>query len=541
VLIAPPGGTTAERWRESLGPRWRLHLGAFALLLFAIGAVTTLNDPDLPLHLLTGEWIVHHHAVPFVEPFAWTRVGAPYFAYSWLSELLYFGLDVAFGPLGLRLLFGACVALTGLTIVRMGNAAGWRPWTSLLTGLLQVSFAIITVPGLRPQFALYILLPMLWEAAFRLSSGEGPRRPLTLAFIASVLAANSHILFPSALAPAAVLLARRVRPRIRLWQFAGVVMAGWLVSPYALVWPAVFRLNFAPNLLFGRFSPIVEHWPGFNWLLEARSPFALIVLLLAVLPWLFVTIRLEARERLVYGGLWLGGLLLFGSAIRGVEVWWLVSLPLIGRVIEQLADPPAPRLGTARIAALYLFGVSRALVTLPVAVRDHPKEGDTVSRTFASLAANEVEPISRWLDCHLAPLAAGRGRLFTTFNEGSYLAWRLPMLSASIDGRTIFPDSVAASDAFQLASHGAMKIGAWHDADLAIVQLSHATAEVLDTAAGWRRVAVTDSSAPNDAPPAGLWVTGRWWRTAERGALPPLPLHLPRWTGRDGAPTCDAK
>ena len=33
--------------------------------------------------------------------------------------------------------------------------------------------------------------------------------------------------------------------------------------------------------------------------------------------------------------------------------------------------------------------------------------------------------------------------MFTEFNWGSELTWRLPGYSMSIDGRTIFPDSVA--------------------------------------------------------------------------------------------------
>ena len=67
-----------EQWREALGPLWRWQLALIALLLFAAGFSLPFADPDLSIHLATGEWVAKHHAVPFVEPFAWTRPGAPF-------------------------------------------------------------------------------------------------------------------------------------------------------------------------------------------------------------------------------------------------------------------------------------------------------------------------------------------------------------------------------------------------------------------------------------------------------------------------------
>src|SRR5512146_2340368 len=80
----------SDQWREALGPWWRWEIASFAILLFITGFALPFADPDLSIHLATGEWIVRHHAVPFVEPFAWTRPGAPFQAYSWAIETLYF-------------------------------------------------------------------------------------------------------------------------------------------------------------------------------------------------------------------------------------------------------------------------------------------------------------------------------------------------------------------------------------------------------------------------------------------------------------------
>src|SRR5919107_301212 len=88
-------------------PRW---LPAALLVILAAGAMAPLADPALPMHLAVGRWIVEHRAVPTTEPFAWTRPGAPYYAYSWLMQTAMYLLMHAVGPLALRLLHGALLA-----------------------------------------------------------------------------------------------------------------------------------------------------------------------------------------------------------------------------------------------------------------------------------------------------------------------------------------------------------------------------------------------------------------------------------------------
>ena len=89
VVQASAGESSDDWWRSELGARWSSWVAIGALLMFALGFAAPLADPDLPMHLATGAWIVQHHAVPWVEPFAWTRWGAPYYAYSWLPEVVY--------------------------------------------------------------------------------------------------------------------------------------------------------------------------------------------------------------------------------------------------------------------------------------------------------------------------------------------------------------------------------------------------------------------------------------------------------------------
>jgi hypothetical protein len=101
----------------------------------------------------------------------------------------------------------------------------------------------------------------------------------------------------------------------------------------------------------------------------------------------------------------------------------------------------------------------------------------------------------------------------------------LPRLSESIDGRTIFPDSVAAAEAYFLPVRRALPMPPWRSADLAILPVSYPVAGVLDTAITWQRVATTaDRNGP--ASIIGLWVNRDWWLRAGRDELSPRPVPL---------------
>ena len=120
---------------------------------------------------------------------------------------------------------------------------------------------------------------------------------------------------------------------------------------------------------------------------------------------------------------------------------------------------------------------------------------------------------------------AADGRLLTVFNYGSYLTWRLPQLSPSIDGRGLFPDSVAVPEAFAPADAKEIPLPPWRSAELAIVPLDRRIATVLDTATGWRRIAeALPDSGRRDA--SALWVRESWWRRAGTGPLPLSPVRL---------------
>src|SRR5690242_9510119 len=136
----------SEQWRDALGPFWQWQLVLIGVFLFTAGVSLPLADPDLPMHLATGEWIARHHAVPFTEPFAWTRTGAPFQAYSWAIELLYFELMAHLGPVGLGVLQGITYVALAAVMLVLGKVARWNPWVVLV----MVAGNLIVTLGTTP-------------------------------------------------------------------------------------------------------------------------------------------------------------------------------------------------------------------------------------------------------------------------------------------------------------------------------------------------------------------------------------------------------
>jgi hypothetical protein len=100
-------------------------------------------------------------------------------------------------------------------------------------------------------------------------------------------------------------------------------------------------------------------------------------------------------------------------------------------------------------------------------------------------------------------------RVLTTFNFGSYLKWRLPAISESIDSRGVFPDSAALPDVPQVGN--SQHVGPWRSATLAVVPVDYPVATLLDSAPEWHRVG-TSAPAPwaRRAARVGLWAKREW-------------------------------
>ncbi len=338
-----------------------------------------------------------------------------------------------------------------------------------------------------------------------------------IVLLVTAFAANVHLLFP--LLGMAVVIPLAATPfqwRHVAW-CVGAMAVGAMLTPYALSWPSIFVLNFSGNAMAGAASSITEMQPGFR-AFATLGPTRALVLLLLVLPACLDARTFSRREWVWYLLCWAGGLALFGTAVRGIVLWFMASLPLLARLVASIPLPAEAR--TRRLTALCTLMVPAFAVLQEVEIR---RLVPVVSAQGAAAqlpmqVAPALEPIIAWMSCTV-PVAgtATPPRTYTVFNYGNYLLWRVPRYSLSVDGRAIFPDSVAKADADQLAYRGPVQLGPWRSADLAVLPTRHALVERLRADTAWqeiRHVMPTDTTFGA----AALWARRAW---LQRAGMPP--------------------
>src|ERR1043165_6009932 len=158
----------------------------YAIPAFLIFAAVNIADADIWWHLRTGQWIVEHRAVPQADSFSWTGMGKPWAAYSWLFEVLVFGLFTRFGLVGILgyvyvMVLAIALALhslvrkyehrlaqsvgvTAVALVAMALICSPRPWLfTILFFCLELNI-LVSVRRSRNFKHLLLLLPLfcLW-------------------------------------------------------------------------------------------------------------------------------------------------------------------------------------------------------------------------------------------------------------------------------------------------------------------------------------------------------------------------------------------
>lgn len=96
---------------------WQLVTGLVGYLT-ALFSSTLFADPDTLWHLAAGKWMVSNGRIPLTDPFSFTRLGEPWVAHEWLSELLMASLYAIGGWPTLQVIVALIFAGTLASITR---------------------------------------------------------------------------------------------------------------------------------------------------------------------------------------------------------------------------------------------------------------------------------------------------------------------------------------------------------------------------------------------------------------------------------------
>jgi len=483
----------SHRWARVLIPSLSdlFFLAALAWLFMGVyGWTALLADADVGWHIRTGEHILDHHRVPYQDLYSFSRPGAPWYAWEWLSDVIFGSLHRLAGLKGVVLTAGVVIALFATTLIRRMIWRGVNLLVGMLVALLGVGSSTVHFLARPHVFTLLLLSVSIWilEADRR---RESPRIwwlvPIMLVWT------NLHggfLVMIAALGVATVgeaiegSLIRDWGRSIRYAILTAACAAATLVNPYG----------------YGLHRHVLEYLRS-DWIRnvvqEFQSPSFRNESMLQFEGLLFVGLMTAGallRRRQVVEGLWI---LFFAylslSSVRHIPVFITVTAPLIAAEVTSWwkawttrASKNSPAGILDQMAADLAPGFRRssawpAMVVLALALTGAPFH-------WPKDFPDEVFPV-QMLRAHEAEIL--NARLFTTDQWADYLIYRHPEQKVFIDGRSDFYGPEIGNQYLGLMNGGWdwQKVMEKNKFDVALLPVDNPLSQLLKQRPEWRVVA----------------------------------------------------
>ena len=174
----------AVRTRQS----WSWTIGMIVYSALIIRGALLLYDPGTYWHIAVGRFIIQHHAIPFHEPFSYTKAGTLWSSHEWVSELAIAIVYDASGWHGVILLTALCGALAFALFAR-ALLRSLEPACVLVAVIAAFPMVIPHVLARPHSFALPLMV--LWVAGLAQARDED-RPPSNWLLLVILLWANLH-------------------------------------------------------------------------------------------------------------------------------------------------------------------------------------------------------------------------------------------------------------------------------------------------------------------------------------------------------------
>jgi Flp pilus assembly protein TadD len=443
--------TVAERAAEprsettSFSRRLRILLCLLALAYALLAGLRTLTELDLGWQLATGRWIAQHHRIPFTDVLSYTAQGRPWI-YPVGSQLLFYAL-YRLGGYALLSWLGA--------IVCAGTIAVLLRRASAITAALAILAVPLIAARSGPRADMFsvllfsVFLSVLWQ--YR-QTGQARLWMLPVFMIAWVnlhlgLAAGLGLLGAYVLAECLDLPwpARRQAALLRLrrsWPWMLATFAASLVNPWGWRVYAQMLGFMAPMAKATQDLSIAEWIPQkLNWAsaVALRNPDFYLWLLIAVVGAIPIALW---RKHLGEAAILAGAAYVSARHVRLEGMFAAVAVVIAGSVLSSAWRAWEPRIfdalrWDARSRRIVAVGLSSLVVLLTCVwsadvVSDRTHLSATETADFgAGLSWWFPEGAANFIERENIP-----GRIFNTYNEGGYIAWRLgPQRLDYVDGR----------------------------------------------------------------------------------------------------------
>ena len=163
----------AAGWRRFVVPSLSdlvfIFLIVWPFMVNDAGWNVLLNDGDTGWHIRVGESILATGAVPVTDPFSFSKPGAPWYAWEWLSDVAMAGLHGWGGLKAVTLAAGVMIALFGVLLLRYMLWRGANTLIALLVTLLAFGAASVHFLARPHLFTMVLSVIALWmlEAGHR--------------------------------------------------------------------------------------------------------------------------------------------------------------------------------------------------------------------------------------------------------------------------------------------------------------------------------------------------------------------------------------
>ena len=367
-------------------------------------------DPDFGWHIRMGQLILSK-GIPATDPFSYTMPSYPFVAHEWLTDILLVWLLSVIGYAGLAGVF---------TLIALGAALlQWRALSKQQRQFVFIPLFLIVMVlgiffGVRPQVISWFFFSFILFIVRDLGHFRKWRLWLPVVFL---VWANLHGGFPVGLA---VLLAASV-----YWLFKGkypvfIAIALFLLSVGAtFITPYGWRTWWEVWMTMGDGS---LRWNILEWM-----P-AIVILYFSF--WTFFVFSIFFVIRYIKKFIFLDIFLYFGflaaafSSVRHIPLWAIIALPMTTQGLFFLHQEAAKiQYGSIRLAKalkgffIIIFVIS-VLELLPAIL---PVSGQNAAYPQKSVG---------YLNLHMP-----KGQIFSSYDWGGYLIWKLQEKKVFVDGR----------------------------------------------------------------------------------------------------------